>query len=165
MNVAPSFPLTIYYDAACPLCASEMHALKEGDTNGSLILADCSGPDFDDRPFRQDGITRESMLRLIHARDANGHWLVGVDVFEAAYAAAGFSALAQLWGNRRLRPVLEKLYPWVAHHRYALSRLGLPKLFSLLTRNTRRCIGAPACSDGTCARDYKNRNLSQTRTK
>src|SRR5258706_8250320 len=133
MKFTPSFPLTIYYDASCPLCASKMHALKQADTNGSLILADCSESDFDARPFAACGVTRESMLQLIHARDAEGRWLIGVDVFEAAYGTVGFAALASLWGNRRLRPFLERLYPWVARNRYALSRFGLPKLFGLLT--------------------------------
>jgi predicted DCC family thiol-disulfide oxidoreductase YuxK len=138
MKSTVSFPLTIYYDASCPLCASEMHALKTADTGGNLILIDCSCPAFDDRSPIYCGITRESMLRLIHARDASGRWLRGVEVFEAAYDAAGFTALARLWGHPRLRPLWEKLYPWVARNRYLLSRLGTPRIFDLLTKNAKR---------------------------
>lgn len=97
-----------------------------------LMLIDCSSAEFRDSEPARDGITRESMLRRIHARDAAGHWLVGVDVFEVAYGAVGFSALAALWRNRWLRPLWEFLYPWVARNRYVLSRFGLPRLFGLL---------------------------------
>jgi predicted DCC family thiol-disulfide oxidoreductase YuxK len=41
------YPLTIYYDASCPLCATEMHALKRNDAAGVLELVDCSAPEFD----------------------------------------------------------------------------------------------------------------------
>lgn len=163
MKSAACVPLTIYYDASCPLCANEMHALKAADDDSKLVLVDCSRPEFDDRPFADYGITRESMMRLIHARDADGRWLRGVDVFEAAYDAAGFAALARLWGHSRLRPWWEKLYPWVARNRNALSRLGLPHLFRLLTRNARRrsaSAAAHGCSTGVCITD----NESETGT-
>lgn len=138
MKSTVKFPLTIYYDASCPLCANEMHALQTADTSGKLILVDCSCPTFDDRRFASCGITRESMLAKIHACDAEGRWLKGVDVFETAYDAAGFAVLARLWGHRRLRPWWEMLYPWIARNRYVLSRLGLPHLFRLLLKNPRR---------------------------
>ena len=156
MKPTASFPLTIYYDASCPLCANEMHALKTGDASGKLILVDCSSPEFDDGPFACSGITRESMLRRIHAHDADGRWFKGVDVFEIAYDAAGFAALARLWGHRRLRPWWDKLYPWIARNRYVLSRVGLPYLFSLLTRNAKRTPAATVargCDTGACFPD------------
>lgn len=159
MKPVACFPLTIYYDASCPLCANEMHALKAADNDSKLVLVDCSRPEFDDRPFANCRVTRESMMRLIHARDANGRWFMGVDVFEVAYEAAGFAMLARLWGHRRLRPWWEKLYPWIARNRYALSRLGLPHLFRLLTRNTRRRSAsavAHRCSTGVCIPDNKS---------
>lgn len=156
MKSAARFPLTIYYDASCPLCAHEMHALKTADTSGRLTLVDCSSPAFDDRPFAGAGITRESMLRRIHACDAAGRWFRGVDVFELAYAAAGFTLLARVWGHRRLRPWWERLYPWVARNRYLLSRAGVPQLFRLLTTSAKRKAAAPACDTGTCSvRDFR----------
>lgn len=132
------FPLTIYYDAACPLCASEMRALKEADADNKLVLVNCSAAGFDDRSFRRDGVTREAMLRLIHARDAAGRWFKGVEVFEVAYDAAGFSALADLWRHRQLRPWWNRVYPWVARHRYTLSRLGFAHLFRFLVQGAHR---------------------------
>jgi predicted DCC family thiol-disulfide oxidoreductase YuxK len=154
MKAAVTYPLTLYYDASCPMCAGEMHALKAADADDRLVLVDCSPPDFDDRPYAAEGITRASMARLIHARDANGRWLVGVEVFEAAYEAAGFATLARLWGHRRLRPWWDRVYPWVARHRQVLSRLGVQHLFRVLAKYASRRSDADApcrARDGACA--------------
>jgi hypothetical protein len=72
------------------------------------------------------------MLERIHARDAAGRWFRGVDVFEVVYDVAGFTRLARLLGSRRLRPLLDRIYPWIAANRYRLSRLGLFRVFALI---------------------------------
>jgi predicted DCC family thiol-disulfide oxidoreductase YuxK len=122
------YPLTVFYDASCPMCATEMHALRERDRHGHLELVDCSAPDFDDEGLRAEGITKERLMALIHARDAHGRWLVGIDCFEAAYRAVGLEARARIWGDRQLRPVLDRAYPWIARNRQTLSRLGVNRL-------------------------------------
>jgi predicted DCC family thiol-disulfide oxidoreductase YuxK len=134
MDRTPTFPLTVYYDASCPVCASEMHALKSRDPDGLLILADCSAEAFDEQRCEREGVTRQMMLARIHARDASGRWSSGVDVFETVYRVAGFARLARLLASRRLRPLLERLYPWIAANRYRLSRLGLSRLPGRLLR-------------------------------
>lgn len=132
MNI--TYPLTIYYDASCPLCASEMHTLKETDFNDQLRLVDCSSTQFDAPAFCPS--TKEAMMERIHAQDANGLWIKGVDVFEAAYAAAGFHMLSKLWGSQLLRPVLSRAYPWVADNRHWLSKTPLPYWSNTLLRKT-----------------------------
>ena len=131
---AVAFPLTIYYDASCALCANEMHALKARDRIGRLILVDCSAPEFSQCGAASCGITRADLMAAIHARDARGRWLRGVDVFEHAYAAAGLSSMAKLWGHRLLRPLWDRVYPWVARHRQRLSRFGLPHVLRWVLR-------------------------------
>lgn len=119
---AVHYPLTVFYDASCPLCATEMQALKSRDAQGRLRLVDCSAADFDDSVLAGLAVTREDMMTLLHVRDAHGRWFVGVEAFEHAYRAAGLEGLAGWWGSRKLRPFLSRLYPWIARHRQLLSR-------------------------------------------
>ena len=170
---AVAYPLTIYYDGACPICATEMTTLKRHDVGDRLILRDCANRDGSsvsgesardggrddgrDDVCRAAGITLADLGARIHARDAAGRWLVGVDVFVVAYDAAGFALLATLFAHPRLRPSWDRLYPWVARHRYALSRLGLQHAFRLLPHRARRAAivatgGTRDCAAGTCRR-------------
>jgi len=122
MNRPVRYPLTVFYDASCPLCATEMHALRRRVADGGLELVDCSAPDFDESVLAGVGIKRADLMDRIHARDAHGRWLVGVDVLEAAYAAAGLTPIAAVLGQPRLRPLLDRLYAWFARNRRWLSR-------------------------------------------
>ena len=142
MNTTRKFcvPLTVYYDKSCPLCATEMHALRDLDWRGRLKLVDCSAQDFDDADLAREGVTREQMMARIHARDPEGRWLVGIDAFEAVYGAAGLKGAARVWGNRRLRPLLEAIYPWIARYRQPLSRLGLHRVVGALLRRASRGV-------------------------
>jgi predicted DCC family thiol-disulfide oxidoreductase YuxK len=132
MNRPILYPLTVFYDASCPMCASEMHALKARDALGRLELVDCSAADFDETVLAGTCIRREELMALIHARDAHGRWFVGVDVFAIAYRIAGLETLAGVWGSRKLRPALVRIYPWIAKNRQLLSRLGVYSLVRLL---------------------------------
>jgi predicted DCC family thiol-disulfide oxidoreductase YuxK len=141
MLATVKLPITVFYDHSCPMCRSEMLAMKSRDTANAIILADCSPADFDETPFVKDGIHRIDMMRLIHAKDADGKWLIGVDVFAVIYRLAGFRFLSAVWGSSILRPILSRLYPWVADNRMWLSKFGVPKFFSALEK--------PCGADGT----------------
>lgn len=153
MNIAPAYPLTVYYDASCPLCRSEMEALKARDTDDVLRLVDCSAPTFDEALCGAEGVTRPMMMARIHARDAGGRWLRGVDVFAVAYRAAGFITLARIYESGLLRPLFDRLYPWIADHRYLLTRCGLPRLFHWLARPRRDCATCAASGIPSTKRD------------
>jgi predicted DCC family thiol-disulfide oxidoreductase YuxK len=127
-------PLTVYYDKSCPMCATEMRVIGELDWRGRLKLVDCSAPEFDDAPTAKEGVTREAMMTKLHARDPEGKWLTGLDAFEAVYASAGLKGAARFWGDRRLRPLLEPIYPVMARYRQPLSRLGLHRLVGAMLR-------------------------------
>ena len=131
---AVTYPLTVYYDASCPLCRTEMATLKARDGEDLLYLVDCSQGlvAFAD-------VTPAAMMARIHARDAAGRWLNGLDVFAAVYRAAGFPVLARLYASPRLRPLLDRLYGWVADHRGLLARLGFAGLFRLVPATKRAC--------------------------
>jgi predicted DCC family thiol-disulfide oxidoreductase YuxK len=123
MAATARFPLTIFYDASCPMCAGEMQLLKRRDAHGRLELVDCSAPDFDESVLAGLPIRRQDLMTLIHARDAHGRWFAGIEVFELAYGAVGLDVIAGFWGSRALRPLLTRIYPWVARHRQVLPRL------------------------------------------
>lgn len=150
MNIA--YPIRIYYDASCPLCRTEMSTLKDYDVKQRLQLVDCSPLDFSDTFAQQAGYGRQAMMRLIHARDANGTWLIGVSVFEAAYGATGITGMEKMWANPLLRPIWDRIYPWIADNRMYLSKLGVTKIFGwMVNRAAKKAMGkSQACANDMC---------------
>lgn len=130
MNI--TYPLTIYYDASCPLCAAEMHTIKETEFENKLILVDCSAENFNEPATCP--ANKAAMMERIHAVDAAGVWSKGVDVFAIAYQAGGFNKLGKFWGNKTLRPILTRAYPLVADNRHWLSKTPLPFLLNKMLR-------------------------------
>lgn len=150
MNTA--YPLTIYFDASCHLCNSEMLNIKLHDSANQLILIDCSAPDFDDTACNANSISQTAMMNRLHAQDANGDWLIGVAAFEVIYQTVGMVSIAKLWGSPLTRPLAERMYPWVVRHRYTLSKIGLPELFGLWSKYATRKAEQRSrlCSEGRC---------------
>gem|GEM_PF-222777 len=154
-----AWPLRIYYDARCPLCERELGALARHDVHGRLLLVDCSGLDFADADAARAGLAADLLMRRIHACDADGRWLAGIDVFEAAYRAIGLASIARAWAHPLLRPLWDRLYPWIADHRMGLSRLGLDRPFGWLVGQLSRRAAARAnaaqarCALGACETD------------
>lgn len=150
--MSTAWPLAIYYDASCPLCREEMQALASHDSGRRLQLIDASQARFTDADTRAAGLGTAELMRLIHARDAEGRWYRGVEVFELAYGAVGLAGIARLWGHPGLRPVWDRLYPWIARYRQPLSRLHLNRLYGALVRRAaiRAQRRASACADGAC---------------
>ena len=77
---------------------------------------------------------KAAMMERIHAVDAAGLWIKGMDVFEIAYKAGGFNKLGQFWGNKTLRPLLTRAYPLIADNRHWLSKTPLPYLLNKMLR-------------------------------
>ncbi len=119
-----TYPLTIYYDASCPMCKTEMETLKETDTENKLILKDCSDKNLS--VPTSCPVTREEMMERIHAIDANGIWIKSVDVFAVAYDASGYKTISKIWASKTLKPILSRAYPFIADNRKWLSKTPLP---------------------------------------
>lgn len=151
MNTA--YPLTIYYDASCALCNSEMQNILRRDTHNRLRLIDCSAPEFDVSPYASAGISREAMLNCLHAQDHQGNWLRGVEAFEVIYRSVGMHTIARLWSHPLTRPLAERIYPWVVRHRQRLSALGLHKLFGLWSQHADQATDPDnkVCKNGQCS--------------
>jgi predicted DCC family thiol-disulfide oxidoreductase YuxK len=143
------YPLTVYFDASCPMCHSEILNIKAHDNNGQLRLVDCSAPDFSDAPFRREDVSRSDMMTRLHVRDSQGAWIKGTDAMELIYRTAGMQRMARLWERHAL---LGRLYPRIARNRQALSLTGIPMLFVLWRKwqvwRIHRNI--QACKNGKC---------------
>lgn len=159
MDAMPNvtWPLTVYFDGSCRICRSEIDNIAARDAHDLLRLVDCSIADFDDRtlPYKRD-----AMMNAIHARDAAGVWVSGVDVFVALYAAAQVGFVARLLDHRWIKPRMAALYPWIARHRYTLSALGVHHVMNAFAARARkkrqRLINEAALASArsaTCARD------------
>ncbi|MDD5056790.1 MAG: DUF393 domain-containing protein [Sideroxydans sp.] len=147
------YPLTVYFDASCGLCHSEMMAIKIHDSGQRLILVDCSSAAFDDTPFATDGVTREAMMNCLHVRNRRGEWIKGVDAFELIYRSMDMTVVALFWGGRYSRPLMQRVYPWIARHRHALSCTGLHIVFDIwgalaARRSFKR---SQLCREGRCS--------------
>ncbi len=151
--MAERYPLTVYFDASCALCDSEMQNIKIHDTAQRLCLVDCSAADFDERPLQALGVTRAAMMERLHVRDNRGEWVIGVAAFELIYRSTGMTALAGIWGGHLTRPLVERVYPWVARHRHAISFTGIPLLFKLwgMVAARRAYKRSRRCHDGQCS--------------
>lgn len=150
------YPITIYYDASCPLCTREIALLKQYDDNNQIRLIDCSPIEF----AGENGFSRDAMMKLIHARDAAGNWMIGAPVFAAAYSVTGFTAIARIWGVGALQPIWRIVYPWIANNRVLLARLGAVNAVTWVLHHlqaraakqsaTKVLINLKACADNKC---------------
>ncbi len=121
MNASSRWPLTLYYDGDCPLCAREIALLRRHAEPGRLQLVDINDNAFLGGPLAaQAGPMRERL----HARFADGQWVTGLDATLWSWRAAGLARWAAPLSWRPLRPLLELLYRLFCRLRPHLA--GLP---------------------------------------
>jgi len=133
--MATDYPLKIFYDASCPVCALEMDQLRARDRGGRLELVDMSAPGFD---AACHGMDLAELDAAIHAVRPDGSVVRGMPVLRLAYAAAGLGWLLQPTGVGPLRPVFDAAYRVFARHRKAISRTLAPAIAALRARRGRR---------------------------
>jgi predicted DCC family thiol-disulfide oxidoreductase YuxK len=142
------WPLTLYYDGACQLCRAEMRNIEMRDTGGLLRFVDISQPGFDKYP---PGTDRDALMRLLHAQQADGTVLAGVEVFRLAYSAAGLPWVARLTRLPGLKALSEAIYPLIARNRYRLPSGPIRWLFEVsLRRAAERSARRLHCDGGQC---------------
>ncbi|MES2941473.1 MAG: DUF393 domain-containing protein [Pseudomonadota bacterium] len=148
---AAIYPLTLYYESACPLCNAEMTKLMLRNTRGLLVFDDVSAPGFSALP---EGVSMPDLLDLIHARRADGQVIKGVEVFRLAYEAVGLN-----WVTSALRlPVLGKLaerfYPTLARNRHRIPRVLTGLMFAGAVRRAAEKAAAQGmrCAPGDSCR-------------
>ncbi|MDB5932416.1 MAG: hypothetical protein JWR60_4123 [Polaromonas sp.] len=143
------YPLTLYYESACPLCYAEMSNLMLRNQGGQLRFADVSAPGFADVP---EGATMQDLLALIHARTADGRLIKGVEVFELAYRAVGLDWISAALRLPVLRPLADWGYPVLARNRHRIPRRLVSLLFEGSVRRAAERAASARCDAGTCSR-------------
>jgi predicted DCC family thiol-disulfide oxidoreductase YuxK len=133
MTALPVFPLQVFYDGSCAVCAVEMAHYRTGEHRGRLVFTDINGEEFDPAPF---GISREAFMYELHAIDREGRVYRGVAAFRAIWQA----------------------FPHLFRYRLLVVLVGLPGV-ALLARCTYRIFArfrrylpkaGHLCRDGTC---------------
>lgn len=142
-----TYPLTLLYDEACPLCKLEIDNLKARNGEGLLRFVDVSAPDFDPAPY---GVPLSDMLALIHAVKGDGSVVRGVEVFRLAYDAVGLGWITRPTGWPLLKPLFDRAYVHLARHRYFVSRRFAWLLFGIAAKRAER--RSRACKEGYCNR-------------
>jgi predicted DCC family thiol-disulfide oxidoreductase YuxK len=144
-NTANNYPLTLLYDAACPVCSLEMDHLRERNRDALLVFVDISAPGFDPAPY---GVSLAEMNAEIHGLRPDGSMLRGVQVLRLAYAAVGLGWVLSPTGWAPLRPLFDVGYRVFARHRQTISRVSGPLIQAV--RAQRMAKRMQACSGGAC---------------
>lgn len=131
-----AWPLTLYYDGDCPLCAREIGMLRRHASPQRLLLVDIAAADFDPMPL---GVSLNAMQDRLHARWADGEWVLGLDASLWSWEAAGLGSWVAPLRWRPLRPLLEWGYRLFCRLRPHLARLPHPD-------GATRCREGKVCS-------------------
>ena len=138
MPAPPAFPLTVFYDGACSVCAAEMAHYRSKNHGGRLVFVDISTPAFDPSPY---GITIDEFMARMHAIDRSGRVYRAVEAFWAIWQAFPASTLYGFLGALVMAPGVN-LLARLGYRGFARIRRYLPK------RN-------PSCDSGTCRIDRR----------
>jgi predicted DCC family thiol-disulfide oxidoreductase YuxK len=103
----PHWPLTLYFDGECPLCAREIQLLRRRASADRLTLVDISLDKFDVETI---GHSKETLQNRLHAHFADGQWVTGLDATLWSWRAAGLDRWAAPLTWPALRPLLELGY-------------------------------------------------------
>jgi predicted DCC family thiol-disulfide oxidoreductase YuxK len=143
------YPLTLYYESACPLCNAEMTNLMLRNTGNLLVFKDISAPGFDDVPA---GTRLDDLLGLIHARRADDKVVKGVEVFRLAYQAVGLNGIATALRLPVVSGLAERAYPWLARNRHRVPRMLVAWLFEGAVRRAAERSASMHCTGNACTR-------------
>jgi predicted DCC family thiol-disulfide oxidoreductase YuxK len=137
MPSKPVFPLQIFYDGSCIVCATEIEHYLGRDHGGRLRGVDISSPGFDPEPFR---ISRAAFMYELHVIDGSGAVYRGIESFWAIWQAFPASSVYGVLGIIITLPLVNPLAR-LFYKCFARIRPFLPK-----RRN---------CDSGVCHIDKK----------
>jgi predicted DCC family thiol-disulfide oxidoreductase YuxK len=118
---AAPYPLTVYFDGACPICRREISLMRRLDRRARLQLLDFSAPGFGEADC---GLSCERLGAVLHARWSDGRLIEGVEVFRAMWTAVGFGWLVHVSRWPLVARLLVRGYAWFAKNRLRLTGRG-----------------------------------------
>jgi len=134
MPNAPTFPITVFYDGSCSVCAAEMdHYRRKGYEAGRLVFIDISATDF--KPVLYD-ISLQAFMHELHVIDRQGTVYRGIEAFWAIWQAFPASTLYGIMGALITLPLINPLAR-LCYRGFASIRAFLPKTHA-------------DCADGSC---------------
>lgn len=150
--MSTNYPLTLLYDASCPVCSLEMDHLRQRcaaeNAGGLLRFVDIAAPGFEAAPY---GVTFEALNAEIHGVRPDGSVIRGVPVLRLAYEAAGIGWVLRPTAWPMLRPAFDRGYRLFARHRQAISRTVAPLIVAIRAQRARRMNERMrACAGGAC---------------
>jgi predicted DCC family thiol-disulfide oxidoreductase YuxK len=114
----PEFPLRVFFDGACPICAREIEHYRHRDRARRLVLVDISAAGFDPAPL---GVTLQAFMHELHAIDRCGKVYRGIEAFRAIWQAfpesTVYRALAAVVALPVINPLARLGYRWFARVR------------------------------------------------
>jgi len=129
----PQFPIQVFFDGSCSVCAAEIEHYLRQDNSGNIIAVDISAVDFDPEPYN---ISRDTFMRELHVIDRDGNVYRGVEAFMAIWQVfpdlSIYRFVGAFLGLPLVNPVAHLLYKG-----FASIRPYLPKRKS-------------SCSGGIC---------------
>jgi predicted DCC family thiol-disulfide oxidoreductase YuxK len=112
------YELEVFYDGGCPLCCREINMLRRRDRQRRIRFTDINAEAFSAGSV---GRTHEQLMSAIQARQPDGAWIEGIEVFRRLYAAAGFARLVRFSRWPAVAAVLEYAYRIFARNRLRLT--------------------------------------------
>jgi predicted DCC family thiol-disulfide oxidoreductase YuxK len=112
------YPLTVFFDGACPICTREIAFMRRLDRRRQLEFCDFSAQEYD---VASRGFSIEDLGTVIHACWADGSVITGVDVFRAMWEAVGLGFLARLSRLALVEPLALNAYAWFVRNRLRLT--------------------------------------------
>jgi predicted DCC family thiol-disulfide oxidoreductase YuxK len=123
MPITPKFPLRIYYDGSCIVCATAVERYSRMDHAGRLILVDISAREFDPAPLE---ITLDELMYQMHVIDQRGRVYRNIEAFWAIWQAFPASSLYGFLGALINLPLINPVAR-LCYRGFARIRRYLPK--------------------------------------
>ena len=119
----PEFPIRIFYDGNCVVCATEIEHYLRKERDGKLAAIDISVPEFDPDEYH---ISLANFMYELHAIDHSGNIYRGVEAFWAIWQAFPASTVYGIMGAIVTAPLLNRIAR-LLYQGFACIRPYLPK--------------------------------------